>query len=90
MLIIDDAEFECAVHLFEPSNLGQFAQLHFVVTAYSNNNNIYIIYIYIYIIIYYVYVYVQGRCETTLIGGCIIESPEYAIFIKLPGFYWMC
>ena len=26
----------------------------------------------------------QGRRETTF-----IESPEYAIFIKLPEFYWM-
>ena len=34
----------------------------------------------------------QGRRETTLIGGeevVFIESPEYAIFIKLPEFYWM-
>ena len=32
----------------------------------------------------------QGRHETTLIGGGgFIESPEYAIFIKLPEFYWM-
>ena len=22
-------------------------------------------------------------------GGVFIESPEYAIFIKLPEFYWM-
>ena len=34
--------------------------------------------------------YAQGRRETTLIGGFVfIESPEYAIFIKLPEFYWM-
>ena len=33
----------------------------------------------------------QGRRETNLIGGggVFIESPEYAIFIKLPEFYWM-
>ena len=33
--------------------------------------------------------YHQGRRETTLIGRVFIESPEYAIFIKLPEFYWM-
>ena len=39
----------------------------------------------------------QGRHETTLIGGGgFIESPEYAIFIKLPEFsrflknFWGC
>ena len=38
----------------------------------------------------------QGRRETTLIGGgggggggVFIESPENAIFIKLPEFCWM-
>ena len=33
----------------------------------------------------------QGRRETTLIrgGGVFIVSPEYAIFIKFPEFYWM-
>ena len=32
----------------------------------------------------------QGRRKTTLIGGGVfIELPEYAIFIKLPEFYWM-
>ena len=32
----------------------------------------------------------QGCRETTLIGGGVFtESPEYAIFIELPEFYWM-
>ena len=49
------------------------------------------------------HMWVQGRRETTLIGGrettliggrettliVFIESPEYAIFIKFPEFYWM-
>ena len=41
------------------------------------------------------HMWVQGRRETILIGGrettliVFIESPEYAIFIKLPEFYWM-
>ena len=36
--------------------------------------------------------FTQGRRETTLIGGgggLFIESPEYAILIKLPEFCWM-